>query len=334
MFITKSGKDLSKIILAGYKGQETSKENLLALMENMGEINGIHLSEPTGISVEVLAQVIKDYNREDLFIIYASKKRARPVLEKEINSILEALDTDYIDMVEFSGVKEGFDKIALVEDDGVLDASLDLKKEGKISYIGASTVNLSLAEELAKHEAIDALMVPYNLLEIDRTDLYKGLAEKKSLIIQSPWKGRDTIRTKDAVALIGGADFAQGVVFNFRDEKELAKLRDLMEEGQDLDGDKLKSIKNIVLESQDFHCRQCGTCMNCTVKMDIPKNLQFNIRMKENDLSVLEEIEEAKINFTNCIKCGACELRCPYQIPVREIHKESKALLGELKDGN
>jgi len=73
-------------------------------------------------------------------------------------------------------------------------------------------------------------------------------------------------------------------------------------------------------------CRQCEYCMPCPEDVLIT-NLMYIQRLYElwppewfvNWSYVTNGVESAK----NCVQCGQCEPKCPYNLPIREIMAEN-----------
>ena len=68
-------------------------------------------------------------------------------------------------------------------------------------------------------------------------------------------------------------------------------------------------------------CRRCGYCAPCTVGIDIPSNfLMANYTRKYGLADWARSRYEAMAHHAGeCVKCGACEKRCPYDLPIRQM---------------
>ena len=52
---------------------------------------------------------------------------------------------------------------------------------------------------------------------------------------------------------------------------------------------------------------------------------------RENPISqsIIDEYETLEHHAGECIECGACEPRCPFQVNIRENMKEAKKIFGK-----
>ncbi len=72
-------------------------------------------------------------------------------------------------------------------------------------------------------------------------------------------------------------------------------------------------------------CTSCGYCMPCPQGVSIPRYMQLYHYLKAFDLKdgvrdALGKIPEAK-SMAHCNDCGACEEKCPNDLPIREMTK-------------
>lgn len=88
----------------------------------------------------------------------------------------------------------------------------------------------------------------------------------------------------------------------------------------------------------DLYCTGCKYCLPCPKGIDIPSIFSFY-----NYYNVYELKEYARENYAGfgkspwlpeikadaCIECGACEIKCPQKIKIREQLKEAHRVLGE-----
>ena len=67
-------------------------------------------------------------------------------------------------------------------------------------------------------------------------------------------------------------------------------------------------------------CRRCGYCAPCTVGIDIPGIFTLENYLKHYDLAdwARSRYESQTARAGDCIGCGKCEARCPYELPIRE----------------
>ena len=77
-------------------------------------------------------------------------------------------------------------------------------------------------------------------------------------------------------------------------------------------------------------CRRCGYCAPCTVGIDIPNNFLMANYLRKYDLADWARGRYAGLahHAGECVECGACESRCPYQLPIREMLKGVAAEFG------
>ena len=78
-------------------------------------------------------------------------------------------------------------------------------------------------------------------------------------------------------------------------------------------------------------CRRCNYCAPCTAGIAIP-----NIFMMEGYYSRYDLKDWAKGRYfgmeklaSDCVECGICEERCPYQLPIRKMIKKAAMVFGK-----
>jgi predicted aldo/keto reductase-like oxidoreductase len=78
-------------------------------------------------------------------------------------------------------------------------------------------------------------------------------------------------------------------------------------------------------------CRRCNYCAPCTAGISIPA-----VFLMEGYLSRYGLADWAKMRYagmaktaSDCIECGVCETRCPYQLPIREMMKSVAKKFGK-----
>ena len=169
---TEFGRTRIQVTRLGYGAMELRKipeneaDNILNLVLDSG-INFIDTSIDYGESEKLIGKYIS-HRRPEYFL--ASKCGCPVGTLKEhiftrdniiagINQSLKRMKTDHLDLVQLhaSPSKE------LIEKDDVIRTLLDMKKEGKVRFIGSSSILPSLADHV-EMGVFDAFQIPYSAL--------------------------------------------------------------------------------------------------------------------------------------------------------------------------
>jgi aryl-alcohol dehydrogenase-like predicted oxidoreductase len=95
----------------------------------------------------------------------------RENIKAGVEQSLKRLKTDYLDLVQFHASPSR----ATLEDDGGLDALLDLQRHGKVRFIGMSGTLPNLPEQI-RMGVFDAFQIPYSALEREHEALISEAA--------------------------------------------------------------------------------------------------------------------------------------------------------------
>ena len=91
---------------------------------------------------------------------------------------------------------------------------------------------------------------------------------------------------------------------------------------------KIKEIREFL--GTNF-CRRCNYCAPCAAGISIPaifllEGYYSRYNLKEWAVQRYSGVEK---KASDCIECGACETRCPYNLPIRQMMKKAKEVFGE-----
>ena len=96
--------------------------------------------------------------------------------------------------------------------------------------------------------------------------------------------------------------------------------------------DVIERVRKKYSERAAIPCTGCGYCVPCPNNVAIPRNFQIY-----NDAVIHDDLDGAGITYnnffnkenraSNCVKCGACEEKCPQGIKIMDwLEKVDKAL--------
>jgi predicted aldo/keto reductase-like oxidoreductase len=115
-------------------------------------------------------------------------------------------------------------------------------------------------------------------------------------------------------------------IIGIQDKKELEEDLELINTTGSLDEDDKKRIKEIKSELGDKFCRGCGYCMPCSQEINISDinfiKLFFKQFDYDNVVTPIRDVEVEKVE--DCIECGECIERCPYDLDIIDMIKENR----------
>jgi uncharacterized protein len=217
------------------------------------------------------------------------------------------------------------------------------KEKGMFKYLGFSShdtpENIKL---LIDTDLFDAVILQYNLLETRNEQIIKYASRKGlGVIIMNPLAGGILANPEnfsgmtDDMAVIRKAAFK--FIFNNPDIhctlsgmnsiKEVEENIRILENTtlRDYDITYVQNFINGIIKTNQVLCTQCNYCMPCPQGIHIPEivNIYNKYCFLSNQKLFSREYSLLQINAGCCIECGICEVKCPNEIQVMRIMKES-----------
>lgn len=289
-------------------------------------------------------------------------------VKDSFQEMLTLLQTDFIDigMVHYVDSMTDWQE---VKDGPVMQYALEMKKLGHIHFLGLSSHNPVVALAAVESGLIDVLMFSINpcydlqppsedveelwsekayvtdLLNMDpdREHLYEVCqSQGVAITVMKAYGGGDLLNeqyspagkaltanqclhyalTRPAVAtiLVGAhtlAELQQAVAYETAstEEKDYAAA--------------FASFPKIRWQG---HCMYCGHCAPCPQNIDVAmvtKLLNLAKAQKTLPETVREHYAVLKHSASECIQCGACETRCPFEVKIRKNMAEAVTIFGK-----
>jgi predicted aldo/keto reductase-like oxidoreductase len=108
--------------------------------------------------------------------------------------------------------------------------------------------------------------------------------------------------------------------------QEIEEIVDIVNGSWDLSAREREDIERIRQNVGTRFCRRCGYCEPCPegVRISVLMNISsFLRRMPRQTMISGGWVADAAETAADCIECGECEEKCPYQLPIREMVSES-----------
>lgn len=257
-------------------------------------------------------------------IVIASKTMAKNAdgLWRDLEASLDALRTGYIDVYQFHN-PDFVPRPGGV--DGLYDAVLDAKRQGKIRHIGISQHSLDLAEEAVRSGLYDTLQFPFNHLATEREMALMELCrtENVGFICMKALSGG--LITDAAVPFSFFRQYENPVpIWGFQHMWELEQLIGLEQNPPVLDAEMIRKIEEDRKELSGTFCRGCGYCLPCPVGIPIDMaNRMSQMITRSPSAKLMTQDWQAKMErIADCTQCGACHAHCPYGLKPYETLPE------------
>ncbi|MBR4935142.1 MAG: aldo/keto reductase, partial [Anaerotignum sp.] len=215
---------------------------------------------------------------------------------------------------------------------GALEALQEAKAAGKIGHIGLTAHSLEVFEKAMELDWVETIMFPYNIVETQATELIKKCAEKNiGFIDMKPLAGGAIEDATLALRFICANPDVTVVIPGMFDLKEIEQNLAAVEDKSPLTEEELTKMQEIRDQLGNNFCRRCNYCAPCAVGISIPNVFLFQGYLDRYGLGdwAKDRYHGMPVKASACIGCGACEKRCPYDLPIREMLKDAAAKFGE-----
>ena len=307
---------------------EGTKELMVKLME--AGVNYIDTARGYTVSEEYLGYALEGI-RDKFVLATKSMARTKEAMAKDIDISLKNLRTDYIDLYQVHNPSEK-DIATVTAPGGALEALLEAKAAGKIGHIGITLHAEDLFKQAVNFDWVETIMFPYNLVETQGEKLIKTCAERNiGFITMKPLAGGAIEDATLALRFIMANPGVSVVIPGMAEEKELRQNIAAVEDTSPLTAQEKAKILEIRNTLGTQFCRRCNYCAPCSVGIQIPALFILEGYYSRYDLQdwAVARYKGSAVKASACIGCGACEDRCPYNLPIRKMLKNVADKFGE-----
>ena len=329
-----TGLQVSRLGFGGIPVQRIDQPRTRQLLEaaHKAGINYIDTARAYTVSEEWIGQALQQSGLRDEFVI-ATKCRAITAEEmaEELNASLRSLRTDHIELYQFHNPSpEDFDRI--IAPGGALEALKSAHAVGIVEHIGVTAHLAATFEKALACPDIDTIMFPYNIVEQQGADLIaRCKAAGKAFIAMKPLAGGAIESGRLAIRYTLANPGVTVVIPGMAELRELSQNVAAAEDASPLTEEELAACEEVRKSLGTQFCRRCNYCAPCTVGIQIPNCFLFQGYLNRYGLEgwAHERYNTLPVKAGACIECGACETRCPYQLPIRQMLKKVAADFGE-----
>ncbi len=327
----KTGLSISRMGFGGIPIQKTDVKTVRALMESLCEkgVNYIDTARGYTVSEAFLGEALEGL-RDKFVLATKSMARTKDAMARDIDISLANLRTDYIDLYQVHNPSLQ-DLEAVVAPGGALEALLEAKAAGKIGHIGVTAHMASVFERALEMDWVETIMFPYNIVETQGEALMKRAHEQNvGFICMKPLAGGALEDATLAMRFIAQNPDVTVVIPGMYAESEIEQNLAAVENAAPLSEEEWTRIEMIRKELGTQFCRRCNYCQPCTAGIGISGIFVLEGYLQRYGLGDWAQQRYASMvkKAGDCIGCGVCESRCPYQLPIREMLARCKQEFG------
>lgn len=271
-------------------------------------------------------------------------------VKKSIDWQLKNLKTDYIDFGFIHCLDEEAD-LAAYEKNGVLDYLMEMKAQGVVKYIGLSTHAPALANAVLDKHILDMMMFSVNPMydygqgdyaigsDGERHKLYRRCEkEGVGISVMKPFNAGQLLDAKQSpfhqalttAQCIQYALDKPGVVTVLGGPGNAAQLKEILTYIEKTDEERDYSIISTMTPDESVgKCVYCKHCHPCPAGLDIGLINKYYDLAQQGDVMAKNHYLTLEKKASDCIGCGHCDGRCPFQVAQMERMDEIKNYFGE-----
>ena len=328
----KTGLRVSRVGFGGIPIQRISSEACTKLFDSVVAhgINYIDTARAYTVSEAYLGEALRG-RREQFILATKSMARSREDMARDIETSLNNLQTDYIDLYQIHNPNMAQLDTVLAPG-GAMEALQEAKAAGKIGHIGLTAHSLSVFERALELDEIETIMFPYNVVERQGEALIARCQEKNvGFIAMKPMAGGAIEDATLAMRYIVSNPAATIVIPGMYCEGEVEQNVAAAQNTAPLSEEERAAADAVLATLGEHFCRRCNYCAPCAVGISIPNVFLFEGYLSRYGLEdwARERYATLGVKASACIGCGACEDRCPYHLPIRQMLKESAEKFGQ-----
>ena len=328
----KTGLKISRLGFGGIPIQKIDAEGTKKLMTDLINegVNFIDTARGYTVSEEYLGYALEGV-RDQFVLATKSMARSKEAMAKDIDISLKNLRTDYIDLYQVHN-PSAKDLDTVTAPDGALEALIEARAAGKIGHIGITLHSVELFEKAVELPWVETIMFPYNIVETQGEELIEKCAQNNiGFICMKPLAGgaiedatiamRFIVSNPSVTVVIPGMAYHSEITQNAAAIADTAPLSEAEQE-------KIAEIRSTL--GTNF-CRRCNYCAPCTAGINISAVFLFEGYYSRYDLKdwALNRYSSLSKTASDCIECGVCESRCPYNLPIRQMLKKAATSMGK-----
>ena len=262
--------------------------------------------------------------RDKVHIASKSMAKTPEQFWMHLHTTLKTLRTDHVDIYQLHMAGQCY---APGDGTGLYEALAEAKKQGKVLHIGITAHKIGVAEEIVRSGLYETLQFPFCYLATDRDVALARACEEAGMGFIAMKGLSGGLLTNAPACMAFMSQYEVLPIWGVQREEELDQWLRFFHEPCEMTDELQAFIEQERRELLGDFCRGCGYCEPCAVGIVIHQCARLSQMIRRSPsaswLSPEWQAEMAKID--QCINCGACKKRCPYELDIPRLLKKNVA---------
>ena len=304
-------------------------------------INYFDTAVTDGDSEEKIGTALKDV-RDQCVIATKTGSRTKQESLEDFKNSLKRLKTDHLDIIQLHGIDDEKTLNKAMGPDGSLQTCKEARKEGLVNFIGITGHKPRVLAKAVESGEFDTVLVPINVVTRQALEELMPVAKAHDvgIIAMKPFFVKTsnliTCLYQPSLSLLNAGPESKTLLGETLNEQVTSSLRFVLSQevsavipgmrnflevetaakaGQNYKGLTEEETRRFNVDLSGY-CRDCGLCMPCSQKVNIPAVLRFQsfrevYGLREWAKKLYGGLE---VKADKCTSCGECEPKCPYKL--------------------
>jgi len=289
-------------------------------------INFIDTARGYTVSEEYIGNALKIAGRENFYVATKAMGYSYDDMKKSIDLSLKTMDIGYIDLYQIHNVSTIKQLDTVLSSEGALKALIEAKESGLIRHIGITSHIREILMKVLDYKEFETIQFPFNPVESQGTELFKKALELgMGTIAMKPIAGGAFSKPELSIKYVVNSGIITVAIPGMDSIEQVAQNASVGDSITELTEKEIEEINKEVKELGNNFCRRCGYCKPCPEGIDIPNIFVFEGYVTRYNLGEYGRTRYASmpIKADSCVRCGKCEARCPYNLPIIEKLKHA-----------
>ena len=273
--------------------------------------------------------------RENVYIATKTAATTPEQVREQFATSLRNMELDYVDIYQFHCVNQCYKP---GDGTGMYECMLEAKAQGKIRHIGVTAHNIEIAMECVQSGLYETMQFPFSYLSSEKEIALVQACKEANMgyIAMKGLAGGLIHDSKAAMAFMTQFDNVLPI-WGVQRMSELEEWLAFMDETPEYTDEIRAFVEKEKLELAGDFCRGCGYCMPCPVGIQINNcaRMSLMLRRAPSKAWLTKEMQAEMMKIENCLHCGACASKCPYELNTPELLAKNladykKVLAGEV----